>query len=210
MICPVKPALRRLPFVVLGLLSVVCLLSSAGRLDAAAAPLCTARTYTADEVRTLLPAALRARASLRRDELGAGQDDGRFTSQGYAEVDAGQLALFQGQFWAALFEEGIPTTAMRRDAGWPRFDCVDYTMGYIFRARLRHWKDDWRAPERTHPAIFRVAYRPTVDRLAPPPRAPNHCIAFLLTTEGPIFVDPQVGRVVLSEAELSTLYWPLE
>lgn len=163
----------------------------------AGVPLCKSRAYSPAEVRELLPSSLRDAAP-------------HLASAAYAEVDASQLALFHGQFWAWLFKQGIPTTAMRRGAGWPRFDCVDYSTGYIFRARLRHQADDWRAPERTHPAMFRVAYRPTVDRFAPPPLAPNHCIVWMLTTEGPVFIDPQVGRVVLSESEISSLYWPVE
>lgn len=173
------------------LLAAICLLSSV----CSAVPICTAKALSPAEVRGQLPVRLRA---------------GALASNSYAEVDAAQLAPFLGEYWGWLFKQGIPTTALRRGAGWPRFDCTDFSAGYVFRLRLRHWADDWRSPERTHPAAFKVAYHPTVDRLAPAPLAPNHCIVFLLTTEGPLFIDPQVGRVVLSESELSTLYWPVE
>lgn len=96
---------------------------------------------------------------------------------------------------------GVGVSIVTGSTGWnPRFDCEAFAMAYSLELRARLMRELWHSGEEaTRPAVFMFGHLTGPDR--------GHALLFVLTDEGPVFVDPVVGVVVLSPEQRRTAYF---
>lgn len=85
-----------------------------------------------------------------------------------------------------------------------RFDCVAYALAFSLELRGRLAREFFQSSSGvTRPAAFLVAYHPD------PKTSATHCVVFVLTDGGAVFVDPQKPDpvVTLTSAQKATLFF---
>lgn len=96
---------------------------------------------------------------------------------------------------------GIGVSIVTGSTGWnPRFDCEAFAMAYSLELRARLMRELWHSDEpATRPAVFIFGHLTGPEK--------GHALLMILTDEGPVFVDPVVGVVVLSPEQRRTAYF---
>ena len=160
----------------------------------------TGRTFNWDELTTRLRAA------------GANEPD-FFLSQKYAEVSHDWLLAFQRRFKTELTRYGIKGD-FPLQSGWTEtWECGQFVQAFRVFAALEYDQDiKLYRPANPAPAlaIIWINYTPDTEIVyAKSKKIPirGHAIVAVLTDVGVIFVDPQVGEVHLSEAELKSIFF---
>lgn len=131
-----------------------------------------------------------------------------FSASHYAEVRHRWIIGFLKRFRADLSRKDVPVGSMSNGPGWQtRFNCTAFTDLFLGNASAELMVDLWHArSDAERPAIIAIWYTP--DRAPVDARSGQrlqHSVVLIVTDSGPVFVDPQVGEVILSPRELRTI-----
>lgn len=128
-----------------------------------------------------------------------------FSAADYVEVKREWIGGFMRRFRSELFRKNVPVNSAR--GGWQtRFNCTAFTDLFIGNAGTEMMTEQWQSGQSTaRPAILALWYIPDNGPRESNGSPQRHCITLVLTDGGPVFVDPQVGEVKLSQNELRTI-----
>ncbi len=130
-----------------------------------------------------------------------------FSASHYAEVRHRWIIGFLKRFRADLSRKDVPVGSMSNGPGWQtRFNCTAFTDLFLGNASAELMVDLWHArSEAERPAIIAIWYTPDRAPLDARGQRLQHSVVLVVTESGPVFVDPQVGEVILSPRELRTI-----
>lgn len=114
-----------------------------------------------------------------------------FAAGAYAEVNPRAIPGILASYRRSLHREGI--------VQWDvRFNCWSIALGLAVHADALHMRERWHAPGiATRAAVYPIIYEPRAGGV--------HAAVVMVTSRGPMVVDPFAGVLTLTPAERATI-----